>query len=164
MYKRAIVPLDGSEFAESVLPFLRQIAGPLDMEVILVRVVEPAPIPVFPDPAKAVIRELDARREDAEGYLAPIAADFRAAGVRVTSMVRRGQPALEILTLVREHQADLIAMATHARRGFEHFVFGSVAETLLRVSGIPILLLKPQDHSAKLVKPGVSAACSGSAS
>jgi hypothetical protein len=55
-------------------------------------------------------------------------------------------------------------MATHARRGFEHFVFGSVAETLLRVSGIPILLLKPQDHSAKLVKPSASAACSGSAS
>ena len=41
VYKRAIVPLDGSPFAEAVLPFFRQIAGPLDMEVILLRVVAP---------------------------------------------------------------------------------------------------------------------------
>lgn len=163
MYKRVIVPLDGSEFAEAVLPFLRQIAGPLDMDVVLVRVVEPEPMPVFPDPAKAVARELEVRREDAEEYLAPIAVELRNAGVRVTSVVRRGQPAVEIVTLARERQADLIAMATHARRGFEHFVFGSVAESLLRRAGIPILLLKPEDHDAQLVKPAAVERC-GSAS
>ena len=53
VYKRAIVPLDGSPFAEAVLPFFRQIAGPLDMEVMLLRVVAPSPLgpgvrPSFP--------------------------------------------------------------------------------------------------------------------
>lgn len=159
-----IVPLDGSEFAEAVLPLIRQIAGPLDMEVVLVRVVQPEPVPVFPDPAKAVNRELAVRREDAEEYLAPIAVHLGNAGVRVTSVVRRGQPAPAILALARERQADLIAMATHARRGFEHFVFGSVAETILRAAGIPILLLKPQGNDAELVNPTVPAEPCGSVS
>lgn len=148
MYKRVVVPLDGSPFAESVLPFLREIAGPLDVEVVLVRVVQPEPLPVFEQPEKVLRHELETRREDAEEYLAPIAVDLRGRGIRVTTVVRRGQPAAELLALARETHADLIAMSTHARRGFDRFVFGSVAEAVLRLAGIPVLLLKPSDAEA----------------
>ncbi len=49
MYKRALVPLDGSPVAETILPFILEIAGSLDMEVVLLRVVQPVPsmVPVF---------------------------------------------------------------------------------------------------------------------
>lgn len=62
VYRRAIVPLDGSPFAEAVLPFFRQIAGPVDMEVILLRVVQPQPLVPFEEPQRVLIRELETRR------------------------------------------------------------------------------------------------------
>ena len=61
MYRRAIVPLDGSPFAEAILPFLRQLAGPLDMEVILLRVVAPQPMAPIAEPPGVLIRELETR-------------------------------------------------------------------------------------------------------
>ena len=78
MYKRALVPLDGSPFAEMVLPFLREIAGPLDLEVILLRVVTPEPEPVLDAPPRTLLREPDARQVDAQEYLAPLAGEREA--------------------------------------------------------------------------------------
>ena len=143
VYKRAIVPLDGSPFAEAILPFLRQIAGPLDMEVILLRVVAPQAMAPIEAPPRVLIRELETQRVDAEEYLARLAGDLRNRGVRVDTRVSRGEAAHEILAVARETAADLIAMCTHDRSGFGRFVFGSVAEAVVRRAGIPVLLLKP---------------------
>ena len=143
MYKRAIVPLDGSPFAEAILPFLRQIAGPLDMEVLLLRVVVPQAKAPVEAPPRVLIRELETQRVDAEEYLARLAEDLRNRGVRVDTRVNRGEAAHEILAVARETAADLIAMCTHDRSGFGRFVFGSVAETVMRRADIPVLLLKP---------------------
>jgi nucleotide-binding universal stress UspA family protein len=142
VYKRAIVPLDGSPFAEAILPFFRQIAGPLDMEVILLHVVPPQAMAPIEEPPR-VIRERETRWVDAEEYLARVAGDLRNRGVRIDTRVSRGGAAEEILAVARETSADLIAMCTHDRRGFGRFVFGSVAEAVVRRAGIPVLLLKP---------------------
>jgi nucleotide-binding universal stress UspA family protein len=146
VYKRALVPLDGSPLAEAVLPFLRQIAGPIDMEVILLRVVRPEPVGAIEEPRPALIREPEPRLVDAQEYLAPIAADLRNRGVRVDARVRAGRPAEEILAVGREADADLIAMSTHGRSGFGRFVFGSVAEAVVHRAGVPVLLLKPREE------------------
>jgi acetoin utilization protein AcuB len=145
VYKRAIVPLDGSPFAEAILPFLRQIAGPLDMEVILLRVVAPHAMAPIEAPPRLLIRQLEPQCVDAAEYLARLAEDLRNRGVRVDTRVSRGEPAHEILAVARETAADLIAMCTHDRRDFGRFVFGSVAEAVVRRAGIPVLLLKPGD-------------------
>ena len=105
VYKRAIVPLDGSPFAEAVLPFFRQIAGPLDMEVMLLRVVAPSPLGPIQEPQHALVRELEARRVDAEEYLAHLAEDLRNRGVRVDTRVSRGEAAHEILAVAQETAA-----------------------------------------------------------
>jgi nucleotide-binding universal stress UspA family protein len=143
VYKRAIVPLDDSPFAEAILAFLRQIAGPLDMEVILLRVVAPQAMAPIEEQPGVLIRELGTRRVDAEEYLARLAGDLQTRGVRVDTRVSRGEAAHEILAVAREIAADLIAMCTHARSGFGQFVFGSVAEAVVRRADIPVLLLKP---------------------
>jgi nucleotide-binding universal stress UspA family protein len=150
VYKRAIVPLDGSPFAEAVLPFFRQIAGLLDMEVILLRVVAPRAMAPIEEPG-ILIRELETRRVDAEAYLARLAGDLRNRGVRVDTRVSRGEAAQEILAVARETAADLIAMCTHDRSGFGRFVFGSVAEAVVRRAAIPVLLLKPGETEPRQV-------------
>lgn len=142
MYKRALVPLDGSMVAESIIPFILEIAGPLDMEVALVRVLVPAPPMAVEGTRHVVIEDVAKLRAGAEEYLASIAAQLRATGVRVTTAVRRGEPVAEILAGAREVDADLIAMTTHGRSGLRRLLFGSVAAAVLSQAEVPVFLMR----------------------
>mgnify|MGYP000718613936 FL=1 len=142
MYKRALVPLDGSPVAEAIIPFILDIAGPLDMEVDLLRVVEPLAPMVIEGSRHVEVEDIEARRTDAEEYLAPIAVELRNKGVKVESRVRRGNPAEEIVAAARETGADLIAMSTHGRGGLGRLVFGSVAQAVLRHVDMPVFLMR----------------------
>jgi nucleotide-binding universal stress UspA family protein len=142
MYKRALVPLDGSMVAETIVPFVLQIAGPLDMEIMLLRVVVPPP-PIAIDERDSSVAHVDKLRIDAEEYLNAIAAELRAKGLRVDTQVRIGDNAVEeILTGARDVGADLIAMTTHGRGGLGRLLFGSVAEAVLRQADIPVFLMR----------------------
>jgi nucleotide-binding universal stress UspA family protein len=142
MYKRAMVPLDGSSVAEAIIPFILDIAGPLDMEVVLLRVVEPIAPMVIEGSRHVEVEDIEARRTDAEEYLAPVAAALRNKGVRVESRVRRGNTTEEIVAAARETGADLIAMSTHGRGGLGRLMFGSVAQAVLGHVDMPVLLMR----------------------
>lgn len=142
MYKRALVTLDGSPVAETIIPFILEIAGPLDMEVALLRVIQPA-VPVVIEASRWVeMEDVEALRIEAEEYLATVAEELRGKGVRATSQVRRGIPADEIVAAAREAGADLIAMSTHGRGGLGRLIFGSVAGAVLHQAGIPVFLMR----------------------
>lgn len=147
MFKRVVIPLDGSDLAESILPLIIQIAGPLDLDVTLLRVLAPVPPDVVNRASRAVIDDLGRRREDAEAYLASLAASIGASGVRVDTAVRVGTPVREIVECVREHDADLVAMTTHGRSGLGRFLFGSVAEAVLRQVEIPVFFLRQTEQA-----------------
>jgi nucleotide-binding universal stress UspA family protein len=142
MYKRALVPLDGSSVAEAIIPFILDIAGPLDMEVVLLRVVEPIAPMVIEGSRHVEVEDIEARRTDAEEYLAPVAVELRNKGVRVESRVRRGSTTEEIVAAARETGADLIAMSTHGRGGLGRLMFGSVAQAVLGHVDMPVLLMR----------------------
>jgi nucleotide-binding universal stress UspA family protein len=142
MYKLALVPLDGSLVAEGIIPFLLEIAGPLDMEVALLRVLVPTPPMVIEGTRHVTVDDVEKLTVAAEEYLAPIAAALRAKGVRVTTHVRRGEAVDEILAGARAAGADLIAMTTHGRSGLGRLLFGSVAESVLRHAEIPVFLMR----------------------
>jgi nucleotide-binding universal stress UspA family protein len=142
VYKRVLVALDGSASSEAVLQFLLEIAGPLDMTVMLLRVLEPLPPMAIEGTRHVTLDDVAARQQDAEEYLAAIAAALRARGVSVTSEVRRGRPDTAILTAAHEGRADLIAMATHGRTGLGRLLFGSVAEAVLRHATIPVFMIR----------------------
>lgn len=142
MYKRVIVPLDGSPLAEGIIPFILEIAGPLDMEVVLVRVLQPIPPDVIEGSRHVVVEDIPARRKEAADYLAPIAARLERRGIRVRTDVRRGEPVTEIVAGVHEAGADLIAMTTHGRSGLGRLLFGSVAEAVLRQAEVPVFLMR----------------------
>jgi nucleotide-binding universal stress UspA family protein len=143
MYKRALVPLDGSMVAEAIVPFILEIAGPLDMEVALLRVVVPAPPVVLEASGAVAVEDVEKLRKDAEEYLASVAPGLRAKGVKVTTAVRCGGNAVvEILDGARSLDADLIAMTTHGRGGLGRLLFGSIAEAVLRQAEIPVFMMR----------------------
>jgi len=159
MYTRVLVPLDGSELAEAILPFAEQVAGPLDAEVVLLRVVEPI-LPaeaiasagvVTPD--SLALRELDGKR-----YLSQVERRLSKKALRVRTRVTLGPPAEAILATARTTGADLIAMATHGRSGLGRVLFGSVAEAVLRASPVPVLLIrmttKTDERTGRGAPPG----------
>lgn len=146
MYKRALVALDGSPVAESIIPFILDIAGPLDLEVILLRVLPPLQPVVIEGAAYVPIEDPEAERIDAQEYLAPVAIELRNKGVRVTTEVRSGDPGREILAAARDAGADLIAMSTHGRGGLGRLLFGSVAEAVLRETKIPVFLMRTTEE------------------
>lgn len=147
MYRRALVPLDGSPVAEAIVPFIVEIAGPLDMTVRLLAVVEPIQPTMVEDPGFAMIQDVAARTRCAEEYLAPIAAELRGRGIDADWEVRAGSAAPTILAAAKSCGADLIAMSTHGRSGFGRLLFGSVAEHVLRHADVPVFLMR-QTESA----------------
>jgi nucleotide-binding universal stress UspA family protein len=148
MYKRVLVPLDGSLVAEGIIPFIMEIAGPLDLQVVLLRVLVPVPPMAVEGTRQVVIEDFAKHRAEAAEYLAAMASELRAKGVRVTNDVRRGEPVAEILAGAREAEADLIAMTTHGRSGLGRLLFGSVAEAVLRQAEVPVFLMRASDKAA----------------
>lgn len=143
MYERVLIPLDGSELAEAVLPFAEHVAGPLDAEVVLLQVVEP-PSAISAlgtgdiiGPDTLFLRQVEAKR-----YLDTVAGRLQAKGLRVRTVLGLGAPASEIAATARAERADLIAMTTHGRSGFKRAIYGSVAEEVLRSSDVPVLAIR----------------------
>lgn len=151
MYSRVVVPLDGSEVAEAALPLIERIAAPLDLEVVLVRVVPPLSRELIGVPAAIAEDERVARLREAKRYVEERAAALGARGVRATAHVRVGAPPAEIVAAARETGADLIAMTTHGRSGLGRLLFGSVAESVLRGASVPVILLRPTAAVVRVV-------------
>lgn len=145
-HKRVLIALDGSAAGEMVMKFLMEIAGPLDMTVMLLHVLEP----ITPAAAEGLVvsDDIDARRREAEEYLAPIAAMLRSQGVDAAWAIRHGRAADEILAAADESGTDLIAMATHGRSGIGRLLFGSVAEAVLRRAAVPVFMIR-QPHTVE---------------
>ena len=157
MYERVLVPLDGSELAEAILPLIERMAGPLDAEFVLLRVVEPV------SPAEAIasagviapdsfaLREMEAKQ-----YLHGVERRLSKKGLRARVHVALGAPAEEILAAAKMTGADLIAIATHARSALGRLVFGSVAETVLHAASIPVLMIRmtTTPHEGRLDRSG----------
>src|SRR5687768_13962514 len=101
-YRRVLVPRDGSPVAEGIIPFIVDIAGPLDMGIVLLRVVHPLVAQTGPLTQQIIIDEMAARLSNARDYLAAIGGDLWGRSVRVQTRVRSGAPVTEILAVARE--------------------------------------------------------------
>lgn len=145
MYKRIMVPLDGSELAECVLPHVETIARATQASVDLVRVIQPIEIPtrggiaLTPENVKQIEKEM---KEEAEEYLSKTREMLRNKGFRVQSKYIFGKVAESLIDYAKTTNADLIIMTTHGRSGISRWVLGSVADRILHVSHIPVLLIR----------------------
>lgn len=145
MYNKILVPLDGSELAEQVLPHVTQLARCTGAEIILLRVpTEPMFDYMVPDPEIAVEMRRDLET-GAQAYLTEISEELRSMGLHCSTLVAWGSPIHDtILDVARQVGADLIAMSTHGRSGFARMVIGSIADEVVRHAPVPVLLVRPE--------------------
>jgi nucleotide-binding universal stress UspA family protein len=145
--KSVIVPLDGSELAESVLLSAEELAKNLDLEVVLIRVYG---VPYgaysagegFYDSTRLEPFLAKLKDETLE-YLEKKTAELKSRGItKVSYIAKDGLPADEIISLARHTPDNLIAMCTHGRSGVKRWVLGSVTETVIRHSGDPVLVIR----------------------
>jgi nucleotide-binding universal stress UspA family protein len=139
-FMRLLVTLDGSEFAERVLPYVRA-STQLDSEVLLLSV---PPIPEAHELGAVVdeIQELRAQAEDqACEYLESVARVLREEGIRTRTLIKGSRPAATILSVAEEEDVDVVMLATHGRGGLERLFMGSVADRIVRNSPCPVFLV-----------------------
>lgn len=144
MYQRVVVPLDGSPFAEEALPHATQLANLLTAPLHLVRVVDLSHVQGYGPFGMAIesfsLEELGAEEhESARAYLAQQERDLAGHGATVTTELRQGMVARELLAIIT--QEDVVVMASHGRSGVTRWFLGSVAEDLVRRSPVPVLLI-----------------------
>ena len=149
MYERILVPLDGSELAESVLPHVETIArGCSVVEIILLRVCEaPSILADYPEGKdrswdKHVERITTNAQQQCNVYLGDVEKQLRDRGFNVMIESRLGKPAEEIINYANQNKVDLIIMASHGRSGVSRWAYGSEADKVLRSSCVPVLLVK----------------------
>lgn len=145
MYKRILVPLDGSEVAKKALDEAEKLAKLFDADIILFQVVPFMPIYGSPELVTPLIID-EKQKEAAERYIEALAQDLKQRGFRVRTAVKTGQqvPA-EIIDFAKERGVDLIVMCTHGRSGFTRWLMGSVALKVLTRAETPILLIRSKD-------------------
>ena len=142
MYRKILVPLDGSKVAEGVLPHAKALAYSEGAELILLTVgANPTLDFVFSDPGLAQIA-VEEQEEISKKYITEVENELKVAGFRVSTQLRIGSVAEVILSTAEELQVDVIAMSTHGRTGAARWLLGSVAERVVRNSNVPVLLIR----------------------
>jgi len=154
MIENVLVPLDGSELAERALPYARVLAKNRAIRLYLIRAVVPGDLldtgPV-PDEPKL--------RADAEAYLEGLTSG-RLGNASVRASVYYGEAAETILAEMRARKIDLLLMSTHGRSGLGRWIYGSVADQVLRNATVPVLLVPsacnrtwPDDRPIRIAVP-----------
>jgi len=140
MYKKILVPLDGSELARKALDHAEELAKTYGAEIILLQVVRFMPIYGSPELVTPLIVD-EKQKEGAERYLTKLAEEMKTRGHKVTAIVKTGQQvAVEIIDFAKKSGVDLIVMCTHGRSGITHWALGSVTHKVLTRAQTPVLL------------------------
>jgi len=175
LYEKILVPLDGSKLAESVLPYVEEVAQRCDTQnVILISVTErirgmqavagrghyEAPIAGTPissmDQAWETAREstrdvpvgVGKMQKQADRYLNRIAKRLQSKGIKVSTEVLLGDPAEEIMIYAKIKPINLIAMSSHGRSGISRWTHGSVADRVFRSVDVPVLMVRAPGSKA----------------
>lgn len=149
MYKKILVPLDGSKRAEVILPHVESLAKCYHAEVVFLGVVEPVPIIV---PYNGMYPQFDEQQhlqriDEMEAYLAGQRGEFRENGISAQMQVGHGPVVEEIIAAAECEDVDLIAMASHGRTGLPRVFYGSVAAGVLHRVDRPLLLIRSLDEA-----------------
>ncbi len=144
MYKKIMVPLDGSKRAEAILPHAKEMANRYDAEIILLRIEELHVMLEWDevvDLAKCH-EKFDARKKASESYLEQLEIRFQEQNIQAKALVVYGPVVKSILTTAEEIDADIILMASHGLGGLPRTFYGSVTAGVLQKIDRPLLIIR----------------------
>jgi len=142
LYKKMLVPLDGSQLAEETLPYARELAGRLDLDLDFLHVCSPSESQLFSVLQMYVTKTAEAVREQIQKIQTDSGGKKPSKAVKITSKVVTGYPAEEILKYAEKNKTDIILMATHGASGVRSWAIGSVAHKVLHASSVPVWLVR----------------------
>ncbi|MHB1159172.1 MAG: universal stress protein [Chloroflexota bacterium] len=140
MYRRILVPLDGSPLAETAIPHAELLASATGAELDLIRVAVLRFVQL-PGNEGHVVQE-NGDRAEAEAYLQEWQRRLSSKGIKVTGQVRSGNVAEEIVEHAATARTDVIVMSTHGRTGARLWAYGSIAEKVLRAAPCSVLVVR----------------------
>jgi nucleotide-binding universal stress UspA family protein len=140
MYHRILVAIEHSPADQAILEHVRQLAMQFGAELHLVHVADGWAARNFD---QLQLRESEEMKDDRD-YLAQLAADLTARGLKVSTELAMGDPATELIRLVEERGVDLLAMSTHGHRFLNDLVRGTTVNRVRHLVKIPVLLLRAQ--------------------
>jgi nucleotide-binding universal stress UspA family protein len=147
MYKRVLIPLDGSSLAEQALPHAIAQARHFQAELILLKVVEP-----FAHARGMSLSDLEQIRQQAHTwareYLESLAADIQEQGVLVQKATIDGRPHTGIAEFAESNRVDLIVISTRGQSGLSRWLMGSVADRVVRGATVPVLMVRTRKENA----------------
>ncbi len=141
-----IVPLDGTKYAEAVLPYVEKIATRLSVTLILVHAIKEAHQPAanhIRNDKHAQKTDMSSNRPEATGYLSHLVEQLEARGVKAKWELIGGDASEAIAGVARSNPNALLALATHGRTGIHRWLSGSISEDLIRNSKAPVLVIPP---------------------
>lgn len=149
MFKRILVPLDGSSLAEAALPAAITLAQKFASELILMRVVTPQHFITHIDGSVYAELLVELRQQSYDAayqYLMRVKDSLSEQNLKVrTVLVEDDRVAETILENAANMEVDTIVMSTHGRSGISRWVYGSVADKVLRQAQIPVLLIRAEE-------------------
>jgi nucleotide-binding universal stress UspA family protein len=152
MFKKILVPLDGSKRAEAILVHVVPLAKASEAELILLQVISPGS-PEFIEPMgpfgapmamEPYFEALESAEKEAAAYMESSVGALKKQGVQARSRILRGEAVRSILQVAGEEDADLVAMASQGRTGWARVFYGSVANGVLHQIDRPLLLIRAE--------------------
>jgi nucleotide-binding universal stress UspA family protein len=149
MYKKILVPLDGSKRAERILPHVEELAFHCQASVVLLKIVghngsNPNQHVPF---SKSELKSNEQRMKAADSYLSALQGEFREKGIEAKVVTKQGSIVRWICNVAQSEDVDLIAMASHGHTGLERVFYGSVAAGVLQQVDRPLLLIRARTGS-----------------
>lgn len=162
MFKRILVPLDGSKAAEAALEPATYLAGLSGGELLLVRV-HSLPDLGFPSEYPVPAYAFEAERKHCETYLMGVAGRVQEGGLQVRWQVLDNalSVAEQIVDAAAEEKSELIVLTSHGRSGVGRFFLGSVAENVARLAPCPVMIVGRQSVEHELAREKAAVSSSG---
>lgn len=156
MFRKILVPLDGTDAAARALPYAAELARRFAATLLLVDVVptRDATLALAADIASGamtdpalIAAEVSARETAAQGYITAVAEELAAQGLPVSTAVGQGAEGHGVVDIARRAGADLIVMAAHGHGPLGRLIFGNVTEDVIHHSPVPVLVVPPTQRA-----------------
>lgn len=143
MYKKILVPLDGSKLAEIALPHAESLALQYQADLVLLSVIDPPSMTGRDNAAAQVFQqEMDIKIQEAEIYLKSLKNQFSKKNIKTKYFVHLGSVVKNIIDAANKESVDLVVIASHGRSGLQRVFFGSTAAGVLNRIEHPLMIIR----------------------